>query len=509
MTRALSSARTASRNEARLTPFVLAAAVAAAFLGGIAAASHPALLVIPFAFGLLALLWKRPYVGVLILLAAATLIEQFGYTIGSHPGAFTDNVAFFRVPAHGVIASPAEMLIIAALLVWIMRSGLRRSLNLPRSPLARCMCVLWGFLLVGMAVGISGGGQFRFALWELRPWILLSATYLLAATLLTTRKALDAVLWTLVLGTGFKALQGTWIFFSFARHMQPRPEQILGHEEAFFFCVFIVITVGLWLYGLRGPLRATATGLLPFVVIADLANARRTAWLVLIAALVVLLVVAHSTLPQRRPVIRAFAVAMLMGSAVYLPVYWHGTGTAAQPARAIRSQFQPDARDESSDLYRKQENVNLLLNIKASGLKGRGFGIPIDYSISIADISSIDSMIAYIPHNGLLWVWLRLGMQGEIAFWCLIAAAMIRACRLATARDPRLAHLGAVVCCSVVAYVLIGYNDLGLGYFRIAVAMGCLLGTLEAAARFAEAPEIAPASVATEPAARVPATTDH
>jgi len=112
----------------------------------------------------------------------------------------------------------------------------------------------------------------------------LSATYLLAWTLLSTRRALDAVLWTLVLGTGFKALQGTYIFLAYARRMRPRPETILGHEEAFFFCLFVVITAALWLYSLRGPLRTTATALLPVVFVADLANARRVAWLLLLAS---------------------------------------------------------------------------------------------------------------------------------------------------------------------------------------------------------------------------------
>ena len=47
--------------------------------------------------------------------------------------------------------------------------------------------------------------------------------------------------------------------------------------------------------------------------------------------------------------------------AVYFPLYWNktGGGTLSQPARAVRSTVSPDPRDESSNLYREQENANL------------------------------------------------------------------------------------------------------------------------------------------------------
>jgi hypothetical protein len=60
------------------------------------------------------------------------------------------------------------------------------------------------------------------------------------------------------------------------------------------------------------------------------------------------------------------------------------------------------------------------------------------------------------------------------------------------AKDKRLAMFGALVACSVVAYLIDGYEDMGLAEFRIAVAMGCLLGAMEAATRFARSLELSP-----------------
>ena len=59
-------------------------------------------------------------------------------------------------------------------------------------------------------------------------------------------------------------------------------------------------------------------------------------------------------------------------------------------------------RDESSDVYRVEENENLKLNIRQGGVLGKGFGLPIDYALGITDISSIDPLIRFVPHNGVL-----------------------------------------------------------------------------------------------------------
>jgi hypothetical protein len=169
--------------------------------------------------------------------------------------------------------------------------------------------------------------------------------------------------------------------------------------------------------------------------------------------------------------------------AVYLPAYWNKTGGLAQPARAIHSAVSPDPRDAASNLYRIQEDANLKLNIHEGGLLGKGFGVPIDYALPIVDISATDPLIAYIPHNGVLYIPMRMGVAGAIAFWSLLAAGLITACRLARSRDRELAVVGALLACGLVAYALQGYNDQGFFFYRIAFVMGTLFGVAHAATR--------------------------
>jgi hypothetical protein len=267
--------------------------------------------------------------------------------------------------------------------------------------------------------------------------------------------------------------------------MSPRPESVLGHEEALFFGVFIFLTLALWLYDVRGRLRTTATAFLPLVIAADLANSRRAAWLVLGSGLIVLAVVAVRCLPARRHMVLRLGAVALVISAVYFPAFWNKTGGLAQPARAVRSIVAPSMRDASSDLYRVQENANLAVNIQQGGLVGKGFGVPIDYSLPIADIRDIDPMIDYVPHNGVLYVLMRMGLLGGVALWSLIAIGVIGACRLARMHDRELAVVGAVLVCALIGYAMEGAVDQGFFFYRIAFVMGSLLGLAEAARRLA------------------------
>jgi hypothetical protein len=172
----------------------------------------------------------------------------------------------------------------------------------------------------------------------------------------------------------------------------------------------------------------------------------------------------------------------------------------------------PDTRDASSNLYRVQEDANLKLNIKQSSALGKGFGHRIDYALPIANISDIDPYIAYIPHNGVFYLFLRIGTAGAIAFWSMLGLGIIAACRLARNRDKELAVVGMLVACALPAYALLGANDQGFFYYRVAFVMGALLGLLEAARRLSptEPPAVAAAAtaprVATVSPPRVPVT---
>ena len=426
------------------------------------------------------LIWRRPEIGFYVTLAATAVIEQFGYTVGPYNGAITDEIPFFRSLTPGSGVTPAEVLLVLTCGCFVLRRIRDRQPIFPRSQLARSIGVFLLLVLLFFVIGLVRNGDVKIAIWELRPWFYLAAMYVLGSAFLASKEAVRAVLWIYVVGSGAKAMYGIVIWLS-VRHLYPRPDAVLAHEESYFFGLFALITIGLWLFSVSGPLRTVATALFPFVVFADMANSRREAWAILDCTIIVLLIITFVRVPSWRRLLCRMLVVLALVSAVYIPAYWNRDGTLAQPDRAIRSQIAPSARDQQSDLYRTEENENLELMIHNERSLGAGFGQAIAYVIPIANISSYDPAINYIPHNGILYVWMRMGLLGELAFWAVIASAIIAGCRLSAVADREVAFLGALVTCAAVAYVIMGQQDMGLFWFRIAFSFGALLGAVEAA----------------------------
>jgi hypothetical protein len=435
------------------------------------------------------LLWKRPYLAPAVLLSAAVLVEQ------SIPGPrvpITDKIPMFQGVGPGHLQG-SDILLLMVLVLYLVKGGEWGPRWVPRTHVSLAIRCVLACVLLAVVIGQAHHGDLRVALMEARPYVYLAVTYFVASVFIRDRRAIRALLWAFVGTVGFKAVQGIYVWI-LNRHMYPKPESYISHEASYFFVIFMVLVLALWLFDQRGKMRTWATRLLPLVIFANTVNDRRASWEMLGGALLCFGVIAYKALPIRRRLLGKAVVGLVLISAVYFPVMWNNNGSLGEPARAVKSQIAPSTRDADSDTYRVQENANLELNIKQDGLLGKGFGVKIDYALPITDISQDDPLIAYIPHNDVLDVLMRMGLLGGLAMWGLIAAGIISGFRLAMSRDRELAVVGMVLACSIVAYALMGAVDQGFFFFRIAFITGTLLGLAEAARRLdrAGAPPPAP-----------------
>jgi hypothetical protein len=450
--------------------------------GSFIVAGHPEFVIFLSVLALPVLFWKVPASPLVFLAATATCIDRFA---DPAPDAITGWIPLYRsfTETYGLSGGqvlPIELVFGLALLVWLGRAVAQRRLSFHRSHLWAGVGVLVLAALATEGLGLARGGVFHISTWELRPYIYLAAAFLLGSQLLTSRAALLAVLWGMVIGTGLKALEGTERVITMAS-VTPRPDALLEHEESFFFSVFIALAIGLWVFGVRGHLRRLATFLLPFVIVADLGNNRRVAWIMLPAMLLALAVVAFQRLPERRKTIAWTVGLLLVLGSGYVAVFKASGSLIATPAHAIWSQFRPDPRDASSNLYRHIENVNLGLDIRSSPVLGEGFGVPIAHPIPVFDATDLDPLINFIPHNNILYIWVRMGVLGMVAFWFMVGAAVVAACRLSRQEDRLLALVGYLALAATIAWLFQGWYDKGIVSFRVVILVGCLLGGMEAA----------------------------
>ncbi len=431
--------------------------------------------------------WRAPWTGIIALALAATLIEQFPLVAEGTVSDGSDHILLFQslsagAGLGGIYATPFEIFLALLLAVWLIKGFASRTLRLPRTMLSLSLAAFGVLVALGWVRGVTGGGSFQDALLELRPWLYLTIAYVASSQLITKPMHLKVLLAVLAGGIGIKGIQGVIMLIS---HWDFRTQAILAHEESFFFGLFIAVLAGLWLLPIRGRLRTFMTLLFPFVLVADIANQRRTAWAVTGAVLVTVFVLCYLGVPERRRTIAKLAVVGCVLAGIYWVGFSNDPGLLGQPARAVLSEIAPSSRDQQSNLYRTIENVDLGIAIRQSMPLGTGFGHPIQQFVPNVDISNVDSFISYLPHNGILYVWMRLGLLGITAFWLMIGLAMMTACNVFRRRPNQLCMLiSMTVVAALVAYLVQGYFDMGLYWFRIAVAVGCLLGALEAARRF-------------------------
>ncbi|MGH2371401.1 MAG: O-antigen ligase family protein, partial [Chloroflexota bacterium] len=215
--------------------------------------------------------------------------------------------------------------------------------------------------------------------------------------------------------------------------------------------------------------------IVPVGVFTLLATERRAGQ---IATMIAFLAFALVFLAVHRKAFFLIALPLLIGGAIYLPLFWNNTSMVGQPARAIRSLYQPDERDAASNLYRLLEKINVRATIKSDPLRGVGFGREFLFVVSLPDLSWWPFW-HYMPHHNILWVWLKTGAFGFIIFWTLMGTAIAQAAYFARVLRQREARVFALLALAgIISSLVFCWVDLGLVMNRVTVFLGTILGTL-------------------------------
>ena len=428
------------RNGKFLAGAAALAAVVAAVFAGLGNIFLP--LVVLAAFLLPILLWRFPKIVLYFVLASVCLFELAEITGpdgGAYADSLTDRIPIFwnintilQIYGHtdfkGFPFSLLEVLLLLAGLCALVRSAYTKTADFRPGPLLWPIGIYTAFVLAAWVNGMATGGDFKISLQEIRAQLYFGLAYLMAYNMIRDRKQMDAALWVIVLCIGLKG-----ILYTFRRyvtlHNLPLPDQGIGsHEEAFFFDVFIALLLAFSVCGTFPKLRNVMLALLPFVVLGSLACNRRAATAAFIVILPVLVLAAYQALPKKRRVISLLSAVGVVAFAGYYAAFRTSNSILAQPARAINSQFMPDPRDASSNAYRDAENADLMATIRSAPL-GYGYGKRMLHAVPIADISAEYEWWDIMTHNQVLWVWMRVGTFGFLAFWMMVSAILIHAAR--------------------------------------------------------------------------------
>jgi hypothetical protein len=424
--------------------------------------------------------WK-PIMGLYLLVICAVVIEQDPLT-GTPIG--TDNLHVYFWPLHlqGLPERPIGFFILAVLAIIVITRLLQWRRPLYGGQLFYPFVFFLGCVAMGILHGLSSGGSFRIIVLEVRPWWYLFVSYLLAFNVVSEVKHVRNILWITIIGTAVKGVQGVYIvYFYLGGHISGNNE-IMAHEQSFFFILVLLLLALMALHRVqRGFLIAILLSL-PCLMIALIANNRRADYVALLAGIAVAWILVIVLKPQaRRVLVAALVLCVLLGGA-YVLAFQHSGGALGQPANAVISIFKPsaaNARDASSNAYRAIEDYDLKYTEAASPLLGYGFGKPFLQPQVLPDVSQLDPYYLYIPHNNVLWIWMRLGPLGFAALWYLIGTGIVCGCLIARRlRNVELRLFAIFSVSALVMEVIVAYGDYQFYFYRNMIYIGITLGVL-------------------------------
>lgn len=469
------------------------AIVAAAALAG-GAAAFTAIL----GLALVVAIVIQPRIG----LYAATLLVVLFSGLASNP-AFGDQLVPMGETVPGVGLFPIEIVLLAAL-VGIVRSRVfEEGYRLRAGDIGLPLALFVGAVGLSFLYGIATGGDFRIAFWETRGIAFVAVTYVVVVNTLRTRQDMTTFANVAIAGALLMSIEAVYRHLVYIRPGYTLDEPLdlaFIHEASLVAALAAVLLICRMLWGDSAE-RRIGYGMLALIPLAALMVMKRRAGIIALDVAVVLLAISLFRHDRIR-FLMIVPIAMVFVAAL-LALTWNNPGGSGQFARGVQSITDQTSskptqagEDQSSDEYRRRETANARANILARPVQGLGFGKPYDMPNQLPDLSSFWPFFAYIPHNTVLWLWIKGGIVSFLAFVTLVGAAMMRAGQLFVRFRGDPMQVAAITAgLGIAMFTTFAYVDLGLTSPIATVFFGVMLGilaSLAALVRDEDAAQVAP-----------------
>jgi len=327
--------------------------------------------------------------------------------------------------ANGVSISPLELTLLFALPVVAYKRWAQNQRFFERGELMTPVAIVVAMIGFGFIYGISRGGDLRVAMFEMRPLVYFTMVYVLANSVCRHPRHFRHLLFTALGAVTVQSLLSVRYALALPPAYRGGLNTLTEHGSSITTnLLFVALFASLAIRGCSWRLRVVLlVASLPSMWV-YLLSQRRVAFVALAISLILFGVILFWR--QRRTF---WLIVPLVGilSLGYVGAFWNATGPAAFPAQAVKTVVAPDElsfEDQSSDQYRIIENFNLQATIKSSPVLGIGFGQPFLRPVYLPDISVFE-FHEYIPHNSVLWLWIKTGVVGFVAFLYIVARSIV------------------------------------------------------------------------------------
>lgn len=417
----------------------------------------------------------RPAMGIYVIV----FLTLIGDAVTSSWWPFTKNMSSkesILYISDQLILSPLELLLAVTLLAWLLRRIEDRAWLFVRGRLFTPIALFTFFVVLGFMWGIARGGDKRIAIFEGRALFYVLVMYVLITNLLSTRRQYVRLVLVAMVAVSVQSLFSLQFYRQLAPADRAALESLSEHSATIPMNALFILLLCAVMFKCSRWLKWTAFLLAVPTMYAYLLSQRRAAMIALFLGVFVVIAVLY----QRRR--RAFwfvaPTTVVLGLGFVLGT-WNAGGAVGLPAQAVKSVLFPDQlsdADTSSDLYRQLENFNLYFTIQNYRPFGVGFGHKFLRPAPMPDISFFEFW-EYIPHNNVLWIWLKMGFLGFCSMLFMFGRAVQLGARsIALVRSVDhvaivLVGLTYVVMFLVFAYVDIAWDPRSTVFLGVAMAL--------------------------------------
>ncbi|HLZ70676.1 MAG TPA: O-antigen ligase family protein [Dehalococcoidia bacterium] len=419
-------------------------------------------------------LW-RPRVGLYLAVLLAVALEPITIDPVMTVGWIAQSDVSSWSPLSFLVFTPVEALVALTALAVLGRAVLDRRAP-PRAQLLGPLLVFLALLVLSVLWGVGrGGGSANKALWEMRNLVVGVTIALLIPAVLETRAQTERFLSVMAVAVVVLSVEIIVRRFTVLPGAAADTTDLaFGHETPVFMNFTVVLLLARLIWPAR-PRQRLWVLMVPIILWAEMLTGRRAGWVGLDVALILLAVFMFRL---RRAHFYLLVLPLALIYCGYLVTFWNAQGALAEPARAVRSISDPEGRDLSSNLYRQTETGDVRQNIHAHPLTGLGFGQPYVFYIPLPDLSWWPFW-HYVPHNAMLWLWLKTGPAGFVAFLTLIGVGIARGVQLLKQRSrSESAPFIAALVSGLLMVPIYSYVDIGLTSVRLCAFLGLALGVI-------------------------------
>lgn len=417
-------------------------------------------------------IWRARY-GMYAVLFLAVLFEPMRDDPVMYYGWLIQSNISSTTPLGFVNFSPIELLVAVTAIV-VLAGALVERRPLRIGVLGPLVFVFLALITASLAWGIIRGGNLTIALWEVRSLYLACLIALLLPNIFHTRRHFEHAIGIVTLAVTLLSIETIWRRFALVDTgvLPVLKDMAFAHESPILMNFVIILLLARLVWPASGWQRFLVL-LVPLLLFAQMVTERRAGWVSLDIGLVL---VAIFIFRMKRRVFYLLVLPLLFVYMGYLAAFWNAEGTLAQPARAVRSINDPEGRDQSSNLYRMIERANIRENVRAHPITGLGFGQKYTFYYGLPDLS-FWVFWHYIPHNGVLWIWMKMGPVGFITFLTLAGVGLVRGVQILKRSSGSSAAPMLVANVSLLMMIVVFcYVDIGLNNTRVAVMFGLALG---------------------------------